>query len=300
MKRRALVALVLAALFTGAAHQASAVTVLGTRGVDVLNGGPRADYLRGGPGADVLKGARGNDKLYGGPGADLLIGGAGTDRFYGGPGRDTIRAKDGRRDFVSCGPGVDRAFVDRADTVARDCERVTGQVPPGPVVTPVGGPVPPAAPTPPPPPPPAPGSTRATAVPIGQGLAIHGGWAAAVLSVTPDATAAVLAENQFNDPPAPGRQFFIARVSATYTGAASSRFDAGFRLRVVGPSAVAYTTFGDSCGVIPDDIEDPEVFTGGTITGNVCWSVPSGDVGGLVMFDSPLAFNYPPAYWRLF
>lgn len=107
------------------------------------------------------------------------------------------------------------------------------------------------------------------------------------MSVTPNATAAVLAENQFNDPPQPGDQFFIARVSATYTGPGSSRFDGSFRLRAVGASAVSYSTFNNSCGVIPDKLPDPEVFTGGTIEGNVCWEIRASDASSMVMFDDP-------------
>jgi hypothetical protein len=294
MKRSTILAAALMVLGTLTVPATSlGATLLGTRGHDVLNGGPRADVLKGAAGKDLLKGGRGKDRLYGGPGPDTLVGGAGADRYYGGPGRDVIRAKDGARDIVSCGAGVDRAFVDRIDVVARDCEGVKGKTLRTPGIARPGTPSPPS--------PPAPGSTRATAVAMGQALVVYGGWTASVVSVTPDATAAVLAENMFNDPPAPGRQFFIARVSATYTGPGSSRFDAGFRLRAVGPSSVAYTTFNDSCGVIPDDIGDPDVFTGGTITGNVCWSMLTSDAAGIVMFDSPLAFgNIPPAFWRLY
>ena len=44
-------------------------------------------------------------------------------------------------------------------------------------------------------------------------------------------------------------------------------FDASYRLRVVGPTSVSYSTFENSCGAIPDKITDAEVFTDGTIQG---------------------------------
>jgi hypothetical protein len=135
---------------------------------------------------------------------------------------------------------------------------------------------------------------------LGTTADIAGGWRFTVLSVTPDATAAVLAENIFNSPPAAGKQFFIARVTATYLGGGSSRFDGSFRLRAVGPSAVSYSTFVDSCGVIPDDLPDPEVFTGGTVAGNVCWSVLSSDAGGLVLYDDPFLLEGTRYYFRLY
>jgi DNA helicase-2/ATP-dependent DNA helicase PcrA len=47
---------------------------------------------------------------------------------------------------------------------------------------------------------------------------------------------------------------------------------------------VAYEAFEASRGVIPDDINDAgETFPGGTICGNVCWSVGAGDVASLAM-----------------
>ena len=60
------------------------------------------------------------------------------------------------------------------------------------------------------------------------------------------------------------------------------------RLRAVGPSAVSYNAFDDTCGVIPEEISDADVFPGGTIEGNVCWQVQSPDAASLVMYDDPL------------
>lgn len=134
--------------------------------------------------------------------------------------------------------------------------------------------------------------TRANPLPIGTSSVIADQyypdqtWRVHVEDITPNANAIVANENMFNDPPAAGKQFFIARVSATYTGPGSDRFDGSYRLRAVGNSAVSYSTFENSCGVIPNEISDTETFTGGTVTGNVCWEVQSSDTGSLVMFDS--------------
>ncbi len=84
-----------------------------------------ADGFLGIDGDDSLKGAEGNDALCGNDGADTLTGGPGSDHLSGGPGGDTLKARDNHRDFVSCGPGVDRVSADRLDRVAGDCERVS-------------------------------------------------------------------------------------------------------------------------------------------------------------------------------
>jgi hypothetical protein len=61
-------------------------------------------------------------------------------------------------------------------------------------------------------------------------------------------------------------------------------------LRSVGAANVPYTTFNNPCGVIPNSFlfEGSDAFPGGSITRNVCWEVPAGDVGSLQLFYEPL------------
>ena len=238
-------------LILGAAVAVAAALVSVAMGA-TIRGTAKADVIRGTARADVIYGLAGNDRLYGY---------AGNDRFYPGAGVDT----------VSCGKGVDRVFADAKDRVAADCEIVTRPSAPNPT-----------------PRPPLPGTTRANPIPLGSEVALGDGWRLKVLSSTPDATAAVLDENQFNDPPKAGEQFFMARVSATFTGAGSGRFEGSYRLRAVGAAAVSYSEFENSCGEIPDELTESEVFTGGTITGNVCWSIRSTDAASLVLYDDPI------------
>jgi hypothetical protein len=129
-------------------------------------------------------------------------------------------------------------------------------------------------------------------VPFGQPAPLGNGWTLTVTQFVPDATDMVLAANEFNSPPPAGSQDVMVAVSATYSGTGSSHLDSGFTLRAVGAAGVAYTTFdANSCGVLPDpdlDLNDPEVFSGGTVSGNAaCWVVPSSDVSSLVMFSEP-------------
>lgn len=127
----ALQAIAAVAVAAGLAGAATAATVVGTAKNDVLNGTTKADKLYG---------RGGNDKLSGKGGNDLLVGGPGADRIFCGGGKDTVRA-------------------DRRDTVAGDCETVTG------LTTTPPEPSPPAPPTPPAPPPapPAPPAAKAMA-----------------------------------------------------------------------------------------------------------------------------------------
>ena len=108
-------------------------------------------------------------------------------------------------------------------------------------------------------------------------------WEITVISVLPDATNAVLSYDHYNDPPVHGNQFFMATIRAKYLGTGSTYFDGGFRLRTLGLGGVAYTTFDNSCGVIPNELPDPELFTSGTIGGAVCWNIASSDADSLVL-----------------
>jgi Ca2+-binding RTX toxin-like protein len=116
----------------------------GTDGPDQLGGGLGDDVivsrggndaLDGGPGADGLDGGPGDDRIEGGSGADHLLGGAGADRLDPSlTGRETrgedqtpARPAPPARDRVDCGDGADTvAGPDRADSVAGDCELLTG------------------------------------------------------------------------------------------------------------------------------------------------------------------------------
>jgi hypothetical protein len=120
MGRRSLIAGVTLSVVLAAASSASAGSIVGTPGADVLRGTQRAD---------LILGKAGDDQLYGLGANDVLTGGPGIDRFFCGRGRDVVNAQVG-------------------ETVSRDCEVVRRATAP-PTVAPA--PPPPAPPTPPPP-----------------------------------------------------------------------------------------------------------------------------------------------------
>lgn len=236
--------------------------LVGEGGADTIAGGPGADRLLGGAGVDRLNGGAGADVLVGGADDDRLTGGAGADRLVGGEGDDHLVARDGEIDSVVCGPGEDTVVADAGDEVAVDCEHVSPQ---------------PA------------GTTRGVPYPTGGAWPTSDGWRLEVLEATPDASSEVTSESDANSDPRPGDVYTLVRVRATRTAARAASFDASIRLRAVGPSsAVVYSSFEDSCGLVPDEVPDTEVAGGESVEGNVCWSVPETAASALVMIDSPL------------
>ena len=125
-------------LLIGLVGYANAATIRGSAGNDTLRGTTKADRLFGARGNDVilsgagndrLDGGSGDDRLYGQPGSDRIIGGPGLDRLLGGAGNDVLLVRDGVRDFVWCGGGLDRVVADAVDAVARDCESTVAPAP---------------------------------------------------------------------------------------------------------------------------------------------------------------------------
>ena len=149
---RVVVALAVGGLLVASAV-AWAATITGTNGNDFLPGTQQSDRISARGGDDIVYGLRGNDRIVAASGSDLINGdgtcpagvrnpnycsddetqggndkisaGSGNDVAQGGKGNDTIFARDGERDVIHCGPGFDRVYADRADSVSSDCERVT-------------------------------------------------------------------------------------------------------------------------------------------------------------------------------
>lgn len=121
-------------------------------------------------------------------------------------------------------------------------------------------------------------------------------WNIEVLEPLRDLTDAVAEENQFNDPPPADARFMGAPVRVTYVSgpAPASLFELTFK--AVGPSGVVLATFDPSCGVVPDALDTfAELFPGGAVEGNVCWTVGSADQADLTMivevfFDDATAY----------
>ena len=131
MKRtiRVLVAMCLIVLLFAGTALAALPHIVGTNSGEQINGTRNAEEIRGLEGSDEISDGLGADLIYGGTGEDNLIGTASdtsVDRFYGGSGGDIFQPRDipAVMDMVSCGPGTDTVYADKADIVGGDCEQV--------------------------------------------------------------------------------------------------------------------------------------------------------------------------------
>ena len=88
--------------------------IYGGAGNDTLNGGEDNDELFGEAGNDTLNGDAGTDKLFGDDGNDTLNGGADDDELFGGEGDDTLHGDDGN-DYIEGGNGDNYLYGDAGD-----------------------------------------------------------------------------------------------------------------------------------------------------------------------------------------
>lgn len=122
---------------------------------------------------------------------------------------------------------------------------------------------------------------RSNPVPVGVIADLGDGWRLQVLDVMEDATAQVLDENMFNDPPPEGRRFTLVSVALGYFGLDDPAPPVTTSISAVGSADRQLT---DSCGVIPDSIPVfVDFFAGGVLVGNVCFVTGPEDEGSLLL-----------------
>lgn len=142
--------------------------------------------------------------------------------------------------------------------------------------------------------------TTASPVAVGAVADIGGGWRLQVLEVVIDGSAAVAAENQFNDPPPPGSTFTLVKVALGYFGLDEPAL--GF-LPTIGMIGAAGSELDTDCGVIPDEVDlFADVYSGGVVVGNRCFVTTPGDFPAAQLFATGDPFSFDdsePAFLAL-
>jgi hypothetical protein len=109
------------------------------------------------------------------------------------------------------------------------------------------------------------------------GQPVHNEEWQVTLGAPHEAWAAIAAENQFNNPPDAGMEYWIVPVTATYTGDKTGNAGFDIAVKFVGSDN---RTYDDSCGVIPNPLSDVgALYKGGSAQGNACVAIPAGAEG---------------------
>lgn len=124
---------------------------------------------------------------------------------------------------------------------------------------------------------------RSNPIPLGQQVKFDNGWEVTVLHATPSAWPQIQAANEFNSAPEPGKQFFMVDVAVTYSGPGSDSLFGSIEFHAVDSSQVSLDNSG--CGVLPNPLDElGKLFTGGQLSGNICFVESAATSGSLVMF----------------
>lgn len=121
---------------------------------------------------------------------------------------------------------------------------------------------------------------RENPIAVGTATDIGNGWTLTVNGVRPDGTAVLAAASEYNDPPPAGSEYVLVDVTIDYAGEEES-YASSVQLEAAGDSNVV--TSGGSCSSSWDESLDQftEMFSGASVTGEVCFVVDAGDLASL-------------------
>ena len=125
---------------------------------------------------------------------------------------------------------------------------------------------------------------------LGQPVDLGDGWTITINGSEPDATATLLAANEFNDPPPAGFVYSLVDMTLAFDGDEEPSSIFSVSVDVVGDSNVS----GSNCSVsdVPDEIDRfADLFKGGSLSGNQCFVVNADDLDSLVVFASADFFS---------
>jgi len=145
---------------------------------------------------------------------------------------------------------------------------------------------------------------RLNPYPLGTAATLTGGWQLKVNSALINADAEVEAVIDpdsglpANPPPPAGAQYTLVNVSMTYLGGGSSYLDdfLAFGVEAEGAGSAGYDVYG--CEPPPVDLSSVgEVFSGKTVTGNLCFEIASNDAPSLLLTREGIAGDAELRVW---
>jgi len=135
------------------------------------------------------------------------------------------------------------------------------------------------------------GCSRSDPAPLGASVETSDGQVIRVIDVNLDAETAVLAADDFIEPPEPGNRMVLVEVEVDYEGEGDETvFVQSGQFSLTGSNNVIYDSFdeGVSCGFLNTEINQ-ELFPGGSARGDVCFQYPEGETDLILIvepFDS--------------
>lgn len=147
--------------------------------------------------------------------------------------------------------------------------------------------------------------TRESPLPIGTEVDLGNGWRITIVAadVGPDATATVVAANEFNEPPSDGKRYIVIDIAAAFDGSDDAATETpffGFDLSVFGSDNVERSST-DTFAVAPEPVLDlmSELAAGGVATGNIVMEVGADETGLVARLEPSMSFDETEAWIAL-
>jgi hypothetical protein len=139
-------------------------------------------------------------------------------------------------------------------------------------------------------------------VPVGTVAQIDDGWRLEVNWADPNQTQAILDAQRGDpdnlpEPPLPGFQYLLARVTLTRTDSEPASFSP-YSLDLLADDGTVYDDAGPACGTLLDGLDATEVPEGEKATGTICWKIAGAHVSKVLMFYTD-PFSGEPIYFSL-
>jgi hypothetical protein len=99
------------------------------------------------------------------------------------------------------------------------------------------------------------------------------------------------------EPPRPGFQYLLARVTVTRTDPEPASFSPS-SLDLLADDGTVYDDAGPACGTLLDGLDATDVPEGQTVSGTVCWKLAGTQVNKVLMFYTD-PFSGAPTYFSL-
>ncbi|MDQ6673771.1 MAG: hypothetical protein M3069_24010 [Chloroflexota bacterium] len=125
-------------------------------------------------------------------------------------------------------------------------------------------------------------------LPLGAPGNLDDGWQLVVTGVTPDAWTGIHSAIPSTIAPASDQRDYMVRVQATFLGQGTGVFST-MRLALVSRIQTTYDQLHNTCGTVPEMLPPNLVTNGGSVRGNVCFTVRASDVDTLILFDNQSA-----------
>lgn len=125
-------------------------------------------------------------------------------------------------------------------------------------------------------------ATREDPIPRSVAAPVGGGFVVSVDALDPDAAAALETSGGFVSEPEPGEQFVLVSLTVGFDGEEEPQTLSNLNAQIIGgTSGVGVDNFG--CGSFPTQLSSRQIklFTGGVVTGDMCFAVPSDDIAGM-------------------